>query len=77
MEKFKEHDLVVLPTSKKNWITQYLYITSDEEIEYGDWFVTGMPTVGESIHKCLGKSGDFIIVDLLPRLKHVGFYLQT
>lgn len=64
MGKFKEHDLVVLPTSKKieggYWITQYLYITSDEEIEEGDWFITGTPTC-KSIHKCLGKCGDLII----------------
>jgi len=56
MGKFKEHDLVVIPTSKKIEDCDCLYITSDEEIEVGDWFVTC-----KTIHKCVGKSDDFII----------------
>ncbi len=60
MEKFMEHDLVMIPKGGGSKMAE-LYITSDEDIEDGDWFVTGIPTVGKSIHKCLGKSGEFII----------------
>jgi hypothetical protein len=60
MGNFKELDLVMLPKGGGSKMTN-IYITSDEEIEDGDWFVTGIPTVGKSIHKYAGKCGDFII----------------
>ena len=59
MGKFKELALVMIPKGGGSKMAE-LYITSYKEIEVGDWFVTGTPTC-KSIHKCLGKSGDFII----------------